>query len=107
MGLELEAIAVVVIGGTLLTGGLGSVSGTLWGVLLLGVIQNVINLIGNLSSYYQSVVSGTFLIVVVVLQAYLGRRRWRVRESFTESQFRILPRARTKEERASVRLHKR
>jgi ribose/xylose/arabinose/galactoside ABC-type transport system permease subunit len=72
-GLELDAIAAVVIGGTLLTGGAGSVSGTLAGVLLLRVIQNVINQIGTLSTHYQSVVSGAFLAVVVAVQAYLSR----------------------------------
>jgi ribose transport system permease protein len=74
-GLELEAIAAVVIGGTLLTGGAGSVSGTLCGVLLLSVIQNVINQIGTLTSSYQSVVGGAFLVVVVVVQTYLSRVR--------------------------------
>jgi ribose/xylose/arabinose/galactoside ABC-type transport system permease subunit len=73
VGLELDAIAAVVIGGTLLAGGAGTLSGTLCGVLLLGVIQNVINQIGSLDSSYQSVVSGAFLIVVVVVQTYLGR----------------------------------
>ncbi len=75
VGLELEAIAAVVIGGTLLTGGAGSLSGTLAGVLLLGVIQNLINQVGTLSSYYQKVVSGCFLILVVVMQRYLSRRQ--------------------------------
>ena len=72
-GMELDAIAAVVIGGTLLTGGVGHLSGTICGVLLLGVIQNIINQIGNLSSSYQQVVSGAFLAVVVVLQTYLSR----------------------------------
>jgi ribose transport system permease protein len=75
VGLELDAIAAVVIGGTLLVGGAGTLSGTLCGVLLLGVIQNVINQIGSLDSSYQSVVSGAFLIVVVVAQTYLSRTR--------------------------------
>ena len=61
-GRELEAIAAVVIGGTLLTGGAGSLSGTLAGVLLLKVIQNLINQVGTLSAYYQQVVSGVFLL---------------------------------------------
>lgn len=73
VGLELDAIAAVVIGGTLLVGGAGTLSGTLCGVLLLGVIQNVINQIGSLDSSYQSVVSGAFLVVVVVAQTYLSR----------------------------------
>jgi len=74
-GLELEAIAAVVIGGTLLTGGAGSLSGTLAGVLLLGVIQNLINQVGDLNSSYQAVVSGGFLAVVVVVQTYLSRKQ--------------------------------
>ncbi|MEK0099807.1 ABC transporter permease [Streptomyces sp. A475] len=74
-GMELEAISAVVIGGTLLTGGLGYVSGSLVGVLLLKVIQNVINQIGSLDSSYQQVVSGAFLAVVVIAQTWLGRRR--------------------------------
>jgi ribose transport system permease protein len=72
-GMELDVIAAVVIGGTLLTGGAGSVSGTVAGVLLLGVIQNLINQIGDLSSSYQQVVSGAFLAIVVVVQTYLSR----------------------------------
>jgi ribose/xylose/arabinose/galactoside ABC-type transport system permease subunit len=76
-GRELEAIAAVVIGGTLLTGGAGSLAGTLAGVLLLKVIQNLINQVGTLTSYYQQVVSGTFLIVVVLIQSRLTRRRMR------------------------------
>jgi ribose transport system permease protein len=75
VGLELQAIAAVVIGGTLLTGGSGSVMGTLAGVLLLNVINNVINQVGTLSSYFQQVVSGVFLIVVVLIQRYLAREQ--------------------------------
>ena len=74
-GMELDAIAAVVIGGTLLTGGLGYVSGSLVGVLLLRVIQNVINQVGSLDSSYQQVVSGAFLALVVIAQTWLGRRR--------------------------------
>ncbi|MEW9531964.1 ABC transporter permease [Microbispora sp. NPDC049125] len=74
-GRELEAIAAVVIGGTLLSGGSGSLGGTLAGVLLLKVIQNLINQVGTLSSYYQQVVGGAFLVLVVLVQAALARRR--------------------------------
>ena len=73
VGTELDAISVVVIGGTLLTGGAGSVLGTIIGVLLRDVIQNIINQIGTLDSNYQSVVSGAFLLVVVVIQRILAR----------------------------------
>ena len=75
VGLELQAIAAVVIGGTLLTGGSGSMLGTLAGVLLLGVIDNLINQVGTLSSYVQLVVSGSFLLVVVVVQTLLAREQ--------------------------------
>jgi len=77
IGWELSAIAAVVVGGTLLTGGLGSVGTTLVGVLLLGVIINLLGL-ANLNPYWQQVIRGLFLLVVVVLQSRLvgfGRRR--------------------------------
>jgi ribose transport system permease protein len=74
-GMELDAISAVVIGGTLLTGGAGTVAGTIAGVLLLGVIQNMINQIGNVQSNWQQVISGTFLALVVVAQTYLSRMR--------------------------------
>jgi ribose transport system permease protein len=74
VGYELVAIAAVVIGGTLLTGGAGSISGTLVGVVLLAVIQN---LIGHYISQYGSAasdaVNGAFLALVVLLQTYLAR----------------------------------
>ena len=74
VGTELDAIAAVVIGGTLLAGGAGTVLGTLVGVLLRNVIQNIINQVGTLDSNYQSVVGGGFLLLVVVLQQVLSGR---------------------------------
>ncbi|KUL22101.1 ABC transporter permease [Actinoplanes awajinensis] len=74
-GMELDAIAAVVIGGTLLTGGSGSIAGTVAGVLLLGVIQNLINQVGDVNSNWQQVISGGFLAAVVVAQTYLVRVR--------------------------------
>jgi ribose transport system permease protein len=78
-GWELTAIAAVVVGGTLLTGGLGSVFGTLVGVLLLQLIFNLIvfeNSRGGIqiSSYWESVIRGAFLLAVVLLQVRLTRR---------------------------------
>ena len=49
--------------------------GTLAGVLLLGVIDNLINQVGTLSSYVQLVVSGAFLLIVVLIQRYLSREQ--------------------------------
>ena len=72
---ELYAIAAVVLGGTLLTGGAGTMLGTLAGVLLFFTIQNVINQVGTLTSYVQQMVIGAFVIVVVAAQTYLARKR--------------------------------
>jgi len=72
---ELYAIASVVLGGTLLTGGAGTMLGSLVGVLLFYTIQNVINQVGTLTSYTQQLVTGIFLIVVVAAQTYLTRQR--------------------------------
>ena len=80
VGWELFAIAAVVVGGTSLMGGTGSVGTTLAGVILLGLIFNILNFengLGwiSLSAYWQSVVRGVFLLVVVVIQArLLGRQ---------------------------------
>jgi ribose transport system permease protein len=76
VGWELFAIASVVVGGTLLTGGRGTVVGTLAGVLVLGLIFTILNFENgmgwiSLSAYWQSVVRGAILFVVVVLQSRL------------------------------------
>jgi ribose transport system permease protein len=73
VGWELQAISAVVVGGTLLTGGQGSVIATLFGVLLLGLVFNILNFINaggfSLTVYWQSVVRGVFLFLVVLLQS--------------------------------------
>jgi len=73
VGRELDAIAAVVVGGTLLTGGKGSLISTLYGVLLLGVIFNIFNLEGQISPWWQLVFRGAILLAVVVLQNRLTR----------------------------------
>jgi ribose/xylose/arabinose/galactoside ABC-type transport system permease subunit len=80
VGWELFAIAAVVVGGTSLMGGTGSVGTTLAGAILLGLIFNILNFengLGwiSLSAYWQSVVRGLFLLVVVVIQARLLARQ--------------------------------
>jgi ribose transport system permease protein len=74
-GYELQSIAAAVIGGVLLTGGVGTMLGVLSGVLLLGVIENVINQIGSLSAAYQGLASGAFLLLAVIVQSGLTRQR--------------------------------
>lgn len=73
-GWELDAIAAVVVGGTLLSGGQGGVGFTLVGVLLLGVIFNLFNLEGTITPWWQGVLRGVFLLGVVVIQSRLQRR---------------------------------
>jgi inositol transport system permease protein len=69
---ELDAIAAVVIGGTSLAGGVGTITGTLLGVLLIGVINNGLDLTG-VSSYYQAVIKG----LIIVGAVWLDRRQAR------------------------------
>ncbi|MES5045399.1 galactofuranose ABC transporter, permease protein YjfF [Rhizobium nepotum] len=68
VGVELDAIAAVVIGGTLLTGGTGLVAGTLIGLLIQGLIQTYIVFDGTLSSWWTKIVIGVLLFVFIVLQ---------------------------------------
>lgn len=78
VGTELTAIAVVVIGGTLLTGGAGFVFGTLVGVLTMGLIQTYIVFDGTLSSWWTKIVIGVLLLAFILLQkglVYLSSRR--------------------------------
>lgn len=65
-GYELDAVAAVVIGGTSLAGGRGRISGTLIGILILGVISNGLNIIG-VSSFYQEIVKGLIILIAVFL----------------------------------------
>ncbi len=66
-GMELDAIAAVVIGGTLLRGGVGSVVGTFAGVLILGLIQTIIAFQGNLSSWWTRIVAGALVLLFLLL----------------------------------------
>ncbi|CAN7370344.1 galactofuranose ABC transporter, permease protein YjfF [Neorhizobium sp. LjRoot104] len=68
VGVELDAIAAVVIGGTLLTGGVGLVAGTFIGILIQGLIQTYIVFDGTLSSWWTKIVIGILLFVFIVLQ---------------------------------------
>ena len=78
VGVELTAIAAVVIGGTLLSGGSGTVVGTLIGVLTMGLIQTYIVFDGTLSSWWTKIVIGALLLLFILLQkgvVGLARRR--------------------------------
>ena len=71
VGVELDAIAAVVIGGTLLTGGAGFVAGTLIGILIMGLIQTYIIFDGTLSSWWTKIVIGLLLFAFILLQKVL------------------------------------
>ncbi len=67
VGMELDVIAAVVIGGASLSGGKGSAVNTLLGVLILGMIGNIMNLM-NIPAYSQQVIKGLIIIIAVLLQ---------------------------------------
>jgi ribose/xylose/arabinose/galactoside ABC-type transport system permease subunit len=72
LGLELEAITIVVIGGTSLFGGEGGVGGTIIGAIILAVLANILNLVG-VSPFSQQVVKGAIIVFAVLLET--GKRR--------------------------------
>jgi ribose/xylose/arabinose/galactoside ABC-type transport system permease subunit len=74
-GLELDAIAAVVVGGTLLTGGSGYVVGTVFGVLIYGTIQTFLSFHGDLSSWWTKIVIGSLLLAFCLLQQAFVRTR--------------------------------
>jgi ribose transport system permease protein len=65
-GYELDAIAAVVLGGTSLAGGVGTIFGTLVGALIIGILNNALNLL-NVSSYYQMIAKGTVILIAVLM----------------------------------------
>jgi galactofuranose transport system permease protein len=74
VGLELDAIAAAVIGGTLLSGGMGGILGTFLGVLILGVIQLYITLDGTMSSWIAKIVTAALLLLSILTQRFLATK---------------------------------
>ena len=75
IGMELDAVAAVVIGGTLLTGGVGYVAGSLLGVLVIGLIKTIISDEGTLSSWWIKICTGVLLLAFILLQHVVTSRR--------------------------------
>lgn len=76
-GMELDAIAAVVIGGTLLTGGVGNVIGTLFGVLIYGTIISILQFNGTLSSWWTRIVVGVLTLIFILIQSFFYMRKKR------------------------------
>lgn len=74
-GFEMDAIAAAVIGGTLLTGGVGTVIGSLFGVLIKGTIESLITFQGTLSSWWTRIAIASLLCFFIILQSVLGVKR--------------------------------
>lgn len=68
-GFETDAIAAAVIGGTSMTGGIGTIPGTLVGILIIGTLNNSLNLL-NVSSYYQQIIKGIIILVQYASTSY-------------------------------------
>jgi ribose/xylose/arabinose/galactoside ABC-type transport system permease subunit len=73
-GYELDAIAAVVIGGTALSGGIGGIGGTIFGIIIMGVLNNGLNLMG-VSTFWQFIVKGLLVIVAVIIDSYTRKKR--------------------------------
>jgi len=71
-GVELDAIAAVIIGGTSLAGGKGGVAGTLIGALIMGILDNVLNLM-NVSPFYQSIAKGLVILIAVLVDSKFSK----------------------------------
>jgi branched-subunit amino acid ABC-type transport system permease component len=74
-GMELDVIASVVMGGTMLSGGSGYVFGTLFGVMVLAVTQVLIQFIGSLSSWWTKIVIGALTLIFIGVQSYLAHQK--------------------------------
>lgn len=67
-GWEMDAVSAVAIGGTLLSGGVGGVGKTISGVLITGLIGNIINLQGDINTYVQKIINGVIVLIVIIIQ---------------------------------------
>jgi ribose transport system permease protein len=75
MGWEMNAIAAVAIGGTYFTGGIGKFSGTFIAVIFIYLVTNIINLQGDINTWWQQIVTGFMLLVVVVIHSQTKKKK--------------------------------
>jgi simple sugar transport system permease protein len=100
-GFEMEAIASAVIGGTLLSGGVGNVIGSLFGVLIKGTIETFITFQGTLSSWWTKIVIAALLCFFIVLQSILTSSRIRKKRKGNEDKALELPPKEVPDEKVS------
>jgi inositol transport system permease protein len=74
VGYELDAIAATVIGGTSLTGGVGRITGTVIGTIILGVMTSGFTFL-RIDAYYQEIVKGLIIVAAVVIDVYRQKKR--------------------------------
>lgn len=74
VGYEFDAITAVVVGGTSLMGGTGTITGTVIGAMIIGVINNILNLM-NVSSYWQQIIKGLIIAIAVILDVWTKSAR--------------------------------
>ncbi|WP_353619807.1 ABC transporter permease [Rhizobium sp. ICMP 5592] len=74
VGYEFDAITAVVVGGTSLMGGTGTITGTIIGSMIIGVINNILNLL-NVSSYWQQIIKGLIIAIAVILDVWTKSAR--------------------------------
>lgn len=70
---ELDAIAAAVIGGTSLAGGVGTIAGTMIGALIIGVLNNGLDLL-NVSSYWQQILKGAIIVTAVLIDSRKNKK---------------------------------
>jgi ribose transport system permease protein len=73
IGYELDAIAACVLGGVSMAGGIGRISGTIFGAIVIGIISNGLNLI-NVSSFWQLIVKGIIILIAVIIDSQKGNQ---------------------------------
>jgi ribose transport system permease protein len=73
IGYELDAIAACVLGGVSMAGGIGRISGTIFGAIVIGIISNGLNLV-NVSSFWQLIVKGIIILIAVIIDSQKGNQ---------------------------------
>ncbi|WRS26182.1 ABC transporter permease [Oscillospiraceae bacterium MB08-C2-2] len=74
-GWEMTIMAAIVIGGTRVRGGVGKIEGVFFGVMFVGLISNLINLNGTISAFWQNIITGTILLLAVLLQSHMEQKK--------------------------------